>query len=322
MKKELVIFGIIVGLLGFSACVPAKQFKDLQNDYEALQQENGRLSDNLTNCQDQLAAEKEAHDRLRAKQDQLQAEQTQLRQKKTLLQQKLDQLQKSYDALEKQSSSALAENSKQNRELLAKIEAKQEKLVAEKARLGKLQKDLESRGKRIDQLEGIIAAKENQMKELKDNISAALTDFEGKGLTVHRKNGKVYVSMENKLLFSSGSWAVNAQGRTAIEELGKVLAQNPDIHVLIEGHTDNVPYHGHGQLSDNWDLSTKRATAVVRILLENNSIDPKQLTAAGRSKFAPVAGNSKASGRAKNRRIEVILTPEWDKLSALLEEKE
>ena len=153
---------------------------------------------------------------------------------------------------------------------------------------------------------------------LKDAISKALTNFEGKGLTVEQRDGKVYVSMENKLLFQSGSWSVGTEGRKAVQQLGSVLADNPDIAILIEGHTDDDPYKGNAQLSGNWDLSTKRATAIVNILRENASINPENLTAAGRGEYAPIASNDTAEGKAKNRRIEVILTPKLDEISKLL----
>ncbi|NNJ80678.1 MAG: OmpA family protein, partial [Flavobacteriaceae bacterium] len=154
----------------------------------------------------------------------------------------------------------------------------------------------------------------------KDAISAALVNFEGNGLTVEQRDGKVYVSMENKLLFDSGSWAVNSRGSEAVVQLGKVLAQNKEIAVLIEGHTDNVPYRGSGNITDNWDLSTKRATAIVNILTQNSGIPKDNLTAAGRGEYAPLAPNSTADGRSKNRRIEVILTPKLDEIAKLLNE--
>ncbi|MBT8261092.1 MAG: OmpA family protein, partial [Bacteroidia bacterium] len=109
-------------------------------------------------------------------------------------------------------------------------------------------------------------------------------------------------------------------GQQAVEQLGEVLANNPDIAILIEGHTDNVPYSGSGQLKGNWDLSTKRATAIVKILKSNPKINPENLTAAGRGEFAPIATNQSSEGRAKNRRIEVILTPKLDEISKLLNE--
>lgn len=191
-------------------------------------------------------------------------------------------------------------------------------MATENERLKKLKKELDSRSNRVLELENVIAAKDAKMNQLKDAISKALTNFEGKGLTVEQRDGKVYVSMENKLLFSSGSWAVGSEGRKAVNQLGSVLANNPDIAILIEGHTDNVPYAGNGQLSGNWDLSTKRATAIVNILRENSSINPENLTAAGRGEYAPIASNDTSEGKAKNRRIEVILTPKLDEISKLL----
>ncbi|NNK40008.1 MAG: OmpA family protein, partial [Winogradskyella sp.] len=232
----------------------------------------------------------------------------------------LNNLKASYDALEKNSSAAIAANSKKNRELLAQLEAKEQALAAENARLNQLKQELESRSQRVAELETIIANKDAAMTRLKDAISKALTNFEGKGLTVEQRDGKVYVSMENKLLFQSGSWSVGSEGRRAVEQLGEVLADNPDIAILIEGHTDNVPYKGNAQLSGNWDLSTKRATAIVNILRENNDINPENLTAAGRGEYAPIASNTTAEGKAKNRRIEVILTPKLDEISKLLNE--
>ena len=200
------------------------------------------------------------------------------------------------------------------------LEAKEKALAEEQSRLEKLQKDLASRSQRVDELESLIADKEQKMNNLRENLSKALTNFEGKGLTVEQRDGKVYVSMENKLLFSSGSWSVGSEGKKAVAELGKVLAQNPDIAVSIEGHTDDDPYRGTGQLTDNWDLSTKRATEVLKLLLKNNDIDPQNLTAAGKGEHAPVATNETADGKAKNRRIEVVLTPKLDEISNMLNE--
>ncbi len=158
------------------------------------------------------------------------------------------------------------------------------------------------------------------MKKLKETLSKALNSFEGKGLTVEQKNGKVYVSMENKLLFNSGSWAVGPEGRKAVIEVGKVLGDNPDISVLIEGHTDDDGFSSSGPIANNWDLSTKRATAIVTILGENKGVNKQNLTAAGRSEYAPLMSNATAEGKAKNRRIEIILTPRLDEISKMLNE--
>ncbi len=312
-----IFFGIILVSI-MSSCVSSKIYEDLQDRYDALKAENESLMARLDATGGN--AESFSVTKLRAEVDRLNAENTRLRMELSAMESNLDRLQSSYDALEANSSSALTENLERNRKLLEELQAKEKLLAEEEARLKTLQKELASRSARVDELEGIIAAKDAKMRALKDAISAALVNFEGNGLTVEQRDGKVYVSMENKLLFDSGSWAVNSRGREAVVQLGKVLAQNKEIAVLIEGHTDNVPYGGSGNIKDNWDLSTKRATAIVNILTQNSGIPKDNLTAAGRGEYAPVAPNTNATGRIKNRRIEVILTPKLDEIAKLLNE--
>ena len=151
-------------------------------------------------------------------------------------------------------------------------------------------------------------------------MKAALIGFADKGITVEQKNGRVYVSMEAELLFSSGSTAVGAEGKTAVMQLAKALEGQEDLTVLVEGHTDSDKMSGKGAIKDNWELSAKRATAVVRIMLANSNLDPAILTAAGRGEFSPIVENNTKENKAKNRRIEVILTPNLDKLFEILEE--
>ncbi len=316
MKNRILTLAVATVLI--TSCVSPKVYKDLENKYTNLKQENRKLSDEnevLLNAKNKnendLRDLQTAYDKAVVQRDKLQGDYNATKAN-------YDNLKASYDALEKNSSSAIAENSKKNRELLAQLEAKEQALADENARLEKLKKELEEGSNRVAELESVIAAKDAAMTQLKDAISRALTDFEGKGLTVEQRDGKVYVSMENKLLFSSGSWAVGTEGRKAVQQLGGVLGDNPDIAVLIEGHTDNDPYTGSGQVSGNWDLSTKRATAIVNILSENTNINPENLTAAGRGEHAPIATNDSTEGKAKNRRIEVILTPKLDEISKLL----
>src|SRR5690606_38944610 len=308
----------VLALVLTASCVSPKVYKDLEAKYADLKSENRKLSDEneallnaKTAAENELKQLKSAYDEAVAQRDKLQSDYDATKAN-------YDALKASYDALEKNSSAAIAANSQKNRELLAQLEAKEQALADENARLEKLKRELEGRSNRVAELESVIAAKDAAMRALKDAISRALTDFEGKGLTVEQRDGKVYVSMENKLLFESGSWAVGGEGRRAVQQLGNVLGDNPDIAVLIEGHTDNVAYQGSGPLTGNWDLSTTRATAIVNILRENASINPENLTAAGRGEYAPIATNSTPEGRAKNRRIEVILTPKLDELSKLL----
>jgi chemotaxis protein MotB len=318
MLKKLSILALTLVLT--TSCVSKKIYTDLESKYANLKKENRKLADTNKDLETTLNRAKNDLAKLKQDYENTIAQRNKYQSDYDATQTNLDNLKASYDALEKNSSASIAANSKKNRELLAQLEAKEQALAAENARLEQLKKELESGSKRVAELENVIASKDAAMTKLKNAISKALTNFEGKGLTVEQRNGKVYVSMENKLLFQSGSWAVGTQGKQAVKQLGEVLAENPEIAILIEGHTDNVPYKGNDQLSGNWDLSTKRATAIVNILRENSSIQPENLTAAGRGEFAPIASNDSAEGKAKNRRIEVILTPKLDEISKLLNE--
>lgn len=325
MIKKILILSITAATL--VSCVSKKVFEDLESKYARLRTENRDLSKDLSAAQQELAALKKDYVVTDAQLTDAAISLKDINSEYAATKAKLDALQASYAALEENSNASIAANSNKNRALLAELEQKQaelksnqEALNAERTRLEQLQRDLAERSQRIDELEAVIAAKDANLRNLKEAISKALTDFEGKGLTVEQRDGKVYVSLENKLLFDSGSWTVGSNGKTAVVELGKVLAQNQEIAVLIEGHTDNVPYSGNGNLKGNWDLSAKRATAIVNILRENKTIDPKNLTAAGRGEYAPVAPNDTAENKAKNRRIEVILTPKLDEVTALLKD--
>ena len=314
-------FLIITTLVLTISCVSPKVYKNLETKYSNVKKEYDLLSEDYGKLQNTLAGLEKSLAGLQADYDKTLQQRNKFQNDFDVLKVSYDNLKASYDALEQNSTKAIAENSRKNRELLAQLEAKEQALASESMRLNTLKKELEARSYRVAELESVIAMKDKAMTNLKNAITKALTDFEGKGLTIEQRDGKVYVSMENKLLFRSGSWAVGSQGRQAVEQLGNVLADNPDIAILIEGHTDNVPYKGNSQLSGNWDLSTKRATAIVNILRENLNIYPENLTAAGRGEYAPVASNDTVEGKAKNRRIEVVLTPKLDELSRLLNEK-
>jgi len=319
MKKIGLLFVVIISM---SSCVSKKIYNDLENKYTDLKKENHALADENEELKKAKSLLEMQNDSLKTELNKLKADRDKLQADCTATANNLKTLQSSYAALEKNSSEALESNMNKNRELLAQLAAKEKALAAEQDRLNKMRDELSSSSKRLSELEGMIAAKDAAMKKLKETLSKALNAFEGKGLTVEQKNGKVYVSMENKLLFQTGSWAVGTEGRKAIVEVGKVLAQNPDITVLIEGHTDNDKILGSigGGVENNWDLSTKRATAVVNILAENPGIQKRNLTAAGRGEFAPLMSNASPEGKAKNRRIEIILTPKLDEISKMLNE--
>ncbi|MFN7100015.1 MAG: OmpA family protein [Flavobacterium sp.] len=311
MIKKVSI-GLLVLALSTS-CVSKKIYNDLENKFADLKKENRSLADENSNLQQGKNKAELERDGLKSDLDKNKADLAKLKAEYAAAQEQFKALQDSYAALEKNSSDALQSNLKKNRDLLSQLDEKGKALALEQDRLSKS-------AQRLQELEDLIAAKEASMKKLKETLSKALNSFEGKGLTVEQKNGKVYVSMENKLLFNSGSWAVGSEGKKAVVELGKVLGDNPDIAVLIEGHTDDDAFSASGPIADNWDLSTKRATAIVAILSENKKINKQNLTAAGRGEFSPLASNATADGKAKNRRIEIILTPRLDAIAEMLNE--
>lgn len=293
---------ISLGLLALtmlSSCVTRKLYNELDQQYKDALAENEQLSSELDLMNSSNTDLENIKRQLAAQLKELQQERSNLNAEIAAAQNKLRDLEKSYNNLEQHSA---------------------ETLKAEAARLAKAKTELEEKSRRVAELESILAANDKQMRTLKDNLSNALNAFEGRGLTIEQKNGRVYVSMENKLLFKSGSWTISDEGKEAVVELGKVLADNPDITVLIEGHTDNDKILGNlgDGVKTNWDLSTKRSLTIVSILEQTPNIDKRNLTAAGRSEYAPLASNNSAEGKAKNRRIEVILTPNLDKINSML----
>ena len=290
--KKIVLAACCIPLL--TSCVTRRLYNELDAKYKNCAEELERLTGESSDLKAQSFD-------LGTKNQSLQSQLEEAVAQRDKLKIAYDQLQKEYSSLEKNSDQAIK---------------------AEIERLNSLKKELDGKSSRVAELEGKLAAQDKNLRNLKESLSKALFEFEGKGLTVEQKNGKVYVSMENKLLFPSGSWTVSSEGKNAVEQLAEVLAKNPDIAILIEGHTDTDKIMGNlgGGITNNWDLSTKRATAIVNIIEQTNGIDKKNLTAAGRSEFAPIASNSSVEGKAKNRRIEVILTPKLDEISKLLNE--
>ena len=294
MKK---ITAFILIALSQNSCVSNRVFNDLESRYAQLKDNFNRQTKSIENLNTEI---KDLTKKFVTLEKTLEKTEDSLNQK----QQKLEQLESSLDLLKLNSETVLKERIAENETLMEKIAERENELAERLAR--------------VDELEGLITRQQVAMRKLKEKLSDALLNFEDKGLTVEARDGKVYVSMENKLLFRSGSWTVGAEGRLAIEELGNVLADNPDIAILIEGHTDNVPYSGKGPLKGNWDLSTKRATAIVNQLLENPEILPQKLTAAGRGEYLPIAPNSTRQGRAANRRIEVVLSPQLNEIKQII----
>ncbi len=188
--------------------------------------------------------------------------------------------------------------------------------TSQQNQLNKTKEELQLQQQRLQRLQALLENQKEQGRLLKDKMAEALKGFSSNDLTVLQKNGKVYVSLSENLLFPSGSAVVNPKGIDALSKLASVLNMNTDVSVNIEGHTDSIPIKG--RYSDNWDLSTSRANAIVRVLVNNYKVNPVMVIASGHSFFDPVESNSSAAGRAKNRRTEIILSPKLEEMYKLI----
>jgi chemotaxis protein MotB len=179
-------------------------------------------------------------------------------------------------------------------------------------------KDLQEKERMLREMQAIIARQDELTKKLNQTLRDALVGFNSDELTMEIRDGKVYVSMSDKLLFKSGSNAVEPKGVEALKVLADVLNKNPDIQILVEGHTDNVPIKT-AVYKDNWDLSVARATSITRMMNEKYGVAATRMTASGRGEYFPKAPNDTAEGKAKNRRTEIILSPKLDEIMNLLQ---
>lgn len=206
--------------------------------------------------------------------------------------------------------------------LLAEIDQLREQRAALEAQYGALDSTHYAEGLTNAELRALLKERTQALAQVRSLLGEALQDFDSEGLSVSERGGMVYVSVDEKLLFELGKAEVSPEGERAVQKVAEVLARNPNIRIMVEGHTDNLPYRSKegDQIVDNWDLSVHRATAVVRILLRNKGIDPKRVTAAGRSQYVPLAAGNDREARARNRRTEIILTPDMDRLMELLGE--
>lgn len=224
-------------------------------------------------------------------------------------------------ALLQKTRKELQEKEDELRELEDRLNEERGSLEALQIKLEMQEAAIAEKSAQVMELQSILDAQDSVMNELRKTVAAALVGFEGEGLEVSMREGKVYVSLDEDLMFQSGRWDVDAKGRQALIDLARVLETEEDINIMIEGHTDNLAFRGRGNVEDNWDLSVKRATSIVKLILENSNIDPTRLTAAGRGEYLPIASNETHESRAKNRRTEIILTPNLDILYEIMEKK-
>lgn len=331
MKNILHLAGLAL-LLELAACVPAKMFQDTKARMDRLKQDSIACANQSVTVMAQITALNKSIANMKDQIANLMADTAQngIEYRKMLASNTT--LNGLYEDVIKQNKDLLNASTNQTNELTQKLNKEKEDLDAQQAQLSQLQASLNAKQKNIDSLSAAVAQREQKMEQLqrmlsekdstmnalKKNITDALTDFSSSDLSVYNKDGNIYVSLSDQLLFKSGSTTVDPKGQKAVKQLAAVLAKNPDIDVMIQGNTDNVPLNGNGVMKDNWDLSVLRATSVIRILTADGNVDEKRITASGRSEYFPVADNSTPDGRKQNRRTDIILTPKYDKIMKAL----
>ncbi|MBN2480804.1 MAG: OmpA family protein [Bacteroidales bacterium] len=315
------------------SCVPPTKFNSLQTEALNCEDERERLNVENERLNVEIRETRSRLDALETKMNQIGKDTVRWKNELSELQNQHSQLNKDYQDLMEANQTMIKGSGTEIRRLMDELQEAQKDMQLKEAELRNLSSDLDirrkdfeqmqselnSRNERLAELEKVLNEQESMVAALKQTVSNALLGFENQGLTVTQKNGKVYVSLDEKLLFKSGSTVVDQNGVSALRNLGRVLEQNPDISIMIEGHTDDVPIISGSVYKDNWDLSVLRATAVVRILLQDSGIDPVRITTAGRSQFQPVDPAKTAEARQKNRRTEIILSPKLDELYRLIE---
>lgn len=342
MKKEIIFIIACLGTLIFTACVPHRKYQDLMDKYYAIESERNKSLDESKSAIDDYEFCKKEYQSLLAQLKAKQNDSSSLALTINGLKNDLANL-KAEHALEiERNKDRMNDANQQNQLSTAQLIQKEVELQRKELEISKkeaelalkqmaidkvtienanLDKGLKDREKKIADLEVLLSEQKKKSEELKAKIIEAFTKFSSADIKVENKNGKIYVSLSEKLLFKSGSTSVDPVGVEALGKLAEVIKANPNLNVLVEGHTDNVPLSGTGSIKDNWDLSVLRATSIVRILTWKYSVSPTQVIASGRGEHFPIDTNTTPEGKAKNRRTEIILSPNLDNLLELIDNK-
>ena len=325
-SRPLSLVLILFLLAQIVACVPARKYEDtlarqqlyadstrlLADQYRSLAEEMNQLKEQLETMEDQqreLAAINADLDKRYRQAESMNADLNEL-----------------YEKVIAQNKALLENSNIERAAVLAELNEK-ERLLAEQsaellereATLAAQQAELTAKQQRVEELEATLGRQDSAVNALRQSVADALLGFSSDELTVEKRDGRIYISMNNKLLFRSGRTDVDPKGREALALLAKVMQENPDIQIMVEGHTDSVPLASGSAMKDNWDLSVLRATSITRILTDNG-VDPTRVTSSGRGEYFPKADNSTPEGRAQNRRTEIILTPDLGELMQILQQ--
>lgn len=314
MNRIIPIFLILI-LFSGSSCIVTKK------KYDELLAQKVKLDTDLADRTAELEAANSRIDSLRGLLTKLKGDTTTLGLALRNSAAKLARLEQEHEQLNTYYKNLLSSSGKLNRDIAEQqqqLMTIQENLERTKSLNDSLSASLEERERKVKELEQVLANKDKAVNDLKNKISNALLNFKENDLTVTVKNGKVYVSLAEQLLFGSGSIDVDGKGVSALQQLAKAIKDQKDINIMVEGHTDNVPISRKSQyMQDNWDLSVMRATSITRILTKAG-VSPSRITASGRGEFVPLASNDTPQNKQKNRRTEIIITPDLDELFRIL----
>jgi chemotaxis protein MotB len=317
--RSVIILSILIIMISSESCVSLKKFNETSDKLNSVMRENQDLRQANNMLEINNTEFEDINKRLSEKNRELAGQVEECLYNLNLQKQKNDALSAQQERFIKEMDMLKTGSTSEIEMLLEELQNARNNLNLREDLLREAEKELAERNSRLIELQNILEQKDQAVKELKNRVINALTGFNNKGLTVHEKNGKVYVSMEEKLLFKTGKWDVDPNGIKALNEISSLLAENTDINIMVEGHTDDVPMRGSGDVKDNWDLSVMRATAVTKILTANKQIDPKRIIASGRSEFVPLSTEKTPEARQMNRRTEIILTPKLDELLKIIE---
>ncbi len=308
---------IISIALTFTACVPAKKYQELLEKEKQCSEELEKYKNSALTNEGKAKDLQTKFDIASKEASALKKDTSDLGNKYRLLETEYDKQSVQLEAMEKAFDKLRLAGAKETATLQAELEAKSLELQRKEEALMQLENELKAkqallaeREQRVNELEEMIRRKDEAAQQLKTRVANALKGFENQGLSVVYKNGKIYVSMEAKLLFASGSTVVEPQGKNALIELAKVLENEKELEIIVEGHTDTDKLNSASSPKNNWELSVLRSTSVIEIMLNSSKMDPSHIMAAGRSEFHPVD----PANKAKNRRIEVIISPNLSEL--------
>ncbi|HLP34281.1 MAG TPA: OmpA family protein [Bacteroidia bacterium] len=305
-------YWLVAGMF-ITGCVSQKKYDALDFTKKELEKSNADCREKLDKTTADNEQLKNSNTQLNGRVQSLTVDSTELATQLNNTNQSLKELDSKFKDYSKMSEAEQKKMLTSLKELDARLSQKQRDIDAQEDKLKMSQA-------KITELQQVLNSKDSAVRALKANISNALLGFRDKGLTVEIKNGKVYVSLEEQLLFKSGKTDVDARGKEALLKLAEALNKEKDVNVLVEGHTDDVPMTG-STIKDNWDLSVLRATSIVKLLTVDGKVDAKRFVAAGRGEFYPIDAAKNADARRKNRRTEIILTPKLDELLQLLDSK-